>query len=883
MNADRERILALCSSDELDDATAVAYKTGDPVAMLLVSIHDTGSLSRFELLLETEPDLATRVALEGVRRNDTEEAITELAYVALAGYGEQLALTSSQASDLTEWMTNGDLVPTHATQVLEWIACHQRGHALRFARSHVEAAPAGSLGPLEIAAVKLLGASDTREDHAALLAYADRQVRANQYDSHGVVVSHLMTLRMADLQEFISQLGVYAASNQAPGPELVNLFGRFERDQIQAMVEGVPDPIALPWFLNQVLPHLFLSHTEIVTRSLGQPWWPEEAVTWIVTRADWTPHARLLPVMLRAVKERSDSSEARRVRELILEAVQMAPADHAAKGDMPRLGVRTLLSEALSGDLAPEAAELKAALEHVDERLRIAEYKVARWKQPVRAERMARIVALGGNIEDVLSLIDELRALPTRARRHFMLGICPHLVDDVAAQLSEAFADDPVGLAALASSPVGANAMLAKWQGTVELAYFRALASTEHSDSRLAEVPDLVRDYGNDLATAERRELVTALGLTDGRYRVLTRIIGDWARHPQPDPSVIKMALELAEDHLVLGADPDPLIDAGIVLSSAPVDLRKALYAAVGRARPTPALVAFLAERRDGEAAAGRPAVSDAIAATTAKLEAEAATDDPHRAASAVTQLDMLAPVVALPVARWLSRAAPLADQRITAIRILGEHGNREADAGLLRAIAQGDEADGDPRVRGEATRALRRLEIGDLAAAHEKLAELAGLDSDTWTDVDPQVLYGSWAETLRQVLDRIAKAETDENWAYGIDQLDEAGKILLYRALETAGVEHGRLKGLVKKAQSRDPKYGSVVNAQALAETWPWVAFFAALHAKRTAHANQAGSSAPAPKQTEADFDAMKVAFRDGAGPCLQVIAAHTPAALDR
>lgn len=423
--------------------------------------------------------------------------------------------------------------------------------------------------------------------------------------------------------------------------------------------------------------------------------------------------------------------------------------------------------------------------------------------------------------------------------------------------------------------------MLGRWEETRDLAYFRALTNTEYAEQRLVPITDVVRDYGSDINATDRRELLSTLEVSDTRYKVLIAIITDWGQHPGPDAATLEVALELASDHLRHGADPEPLVEAAGPLSlTAPLAVRKALYASLVAAPPTPAVVSLLDERRSGETRTGKPAVTSAIDAIIEKLTTLAGSDDPHEAVQGLKMLDQLQPEAGLPFARHLAETATGATDRIIAIRILGQHGDRSKDPSLLRSIFEGEDAHPDPKVRTEATHAIRRLEIGDLDAAHERLGLLAAKDPAAWMDEahNPILLYGSWGDALQEGLDRIAQAETAENWRDAIDQLDEVAKVLLYRALEVAGPSEPSIASQVQRAQARDPNYGAVVGSQQLHQVWHWTRFFNALHAMRTAHITQPGSTTPPPKREPTDFEAAKVMFRDGTGPCCDPIATQTP-----
>lgn len=889
MANDRPKILALCQDAKMTDALAVAFGSKDAVGMLLVGIYDTGDLARLELLLSAEggPALATQIVIDGIQRNNHENLITELAYRALTIHDSKLPLTNTQARALLERVPSAErpMQAADAASVLRWITHFHKREALSFARDHLAAAGITEPDQLDTAACRLLGASDQPEDHDALLDYAGRHAAAGQYASHSTIVSHLTTITDADVAQLIPQLGHYVPNNTAPGTGIVQHLERLTMDQVRACGASIPTPLTDQWFTAHFLPRLFPTHAAAFATTIDEAWWPDGALNWLLSpQAPWNEHEPvLLSQLLRSVHRRRDPARVREAHQLILGQTLAAPNNNRVRSAMPRLGARTLLVEALRGNLPPNSQELREALQHLSSDVRLDEYRAARWKQTDRAQRMAQVIAAVA-LAEVLQVTDELSALMLRARTAFLTEITPHLDDDLAKKLATIFQNDEQALRALVGGSAAARVVLALWEETHRLPYFRALSDTEHAPQRLDLIPTLVRDYSGHVTAAERRELLTELEVAEPRYKLLVNIIGDWGQHPSPDEATLQVALSLAAEHLQAAENPDPLVPAAEPLSrNAPLELRTAVYEAVSGARPTPALVSLLAERRRGEPpnTTGEKAVSSAIDAVAAKLVEMADSEDPRAAVQAVNLLEQLKPETALPFARRLAQSAPNAEDRITAIRILAAQGDGDTEPEILRKIAEGDEAHPDPKVRAEAVRAIRHFEIGDLEAAHELLGELSGQDPDIWTgpDHDPRLLYGSWGDALREGLDRVAKAESDENWRDAIDQLDEVAKVLLYRALEVAGPSEPSISKLVAKAQSRDlNSYGSVVGAQQLHNIWSWTKHFDALHEKRAAHIIQQGSTTPPPKRERRDFDAARVVFRDGAGPCLDLILRHTP-----
>ncbi len=176
--------------------------------------------------------------------------------------------------------------------------------------------------------------------------------------------------------------------------------------------------------------------------------------------------------------------------------------------------------------------------------------------------------------------------------------------------------------------------------------------------------------------------------------------------------------------------------------------------------------------------------------------------------------------------------------------------------------------------VRKEIRRAIRRLRVGDSAAAHERLGELAGVaDQESWTSLDPSAVYGSWTAAIVEGLDRVARADSQADYGTAIDQLDEVAKALLYRAIELAGDQAAIKEGNRAKAATNDLEYGSVLGWQTLNQVWPWVHNLGALHQLRTEHIAARGTVAPPPVRSSDDLTTARSFFKLGTAPCCELI----------
>jgi hypothetical protein len=121
--------------------------------------------------------------------------------------------------------------------------------------------------------------------------------------------------------------------------------------------------------------------------------------------------------------------------------------------------------------------------------------------------------------------------------------------------------------------------------------------------------------------------------------------------------------------------------------------------------------------------------------------------------------------------------------------------------------------------------------------------------------------------------LNRIAQAETNDDWGTAIDQLNEVAKALLFRAIELSGASIGIKQPDIVAAATNNLDYGSVVGRQHLQDNWRWVRHLAALYELRTEHIATKGKlEVPAERTTE-DWTVAQRLFKLGTGECCRVI----------
>lgn len=852
-------------------------KESDLTALAVVAVWDEPSADRLTILLRrTEgASVAAELAVAAVEKGE-EGNLLEVMEEAVATRPEALNPGEDQLQRVSA------LIPQvtdkrRASRLLGWVATHDLSRALGVAAAIGEDAPTGAPDPLVTKALTLLGSSSKLDDRRVVTNLAHKCAEANEAQAADAVLAHLKGVTTEDLEALIDLVSLYPPRGWSPLPSLLTLLGTLSTEQLQALVEAVPDRLQEAWFNQHLLPHLFSKHAASIAQSLDADWWPTTSINWLVRQAPWeTQEDRLWQELLRRSKRRSDPALATAARSRISTRVSATADQATSAGQMPRLGVHLLLGEALGGDITPDGPELVNALSSIESDLRIAEYRRSRWAQPNRAAIMGAVIA-AVDITDLEALISEVFGLRPAARDAVFASTASHLTQDLAERLVEAAGDDERALAQLASSPAGSSAVLAKWHDSAHLPSWRALEESESAQDRLAQVPSAVCDYNNHLTASERRELLEALGSTDNRYQLLLQIVNDRSAHPPPDNATLVKVIELIGDHLADGAATEQAVEAlgPICRQHDDLRVRQSAYSALSRAAATDSLVELLRERSGTETARGKPAVAAAIGRVTKHLVALASDPNPQVAITAVTMLDRIQPEAALPDARRIATTAPRAQDRVRAIRIIADHGDRQSDPGLLRTIADDHP---DLTVRSEAERAIRRLEIGDLHAAHERLGEMAGLDPTWWNQLDPTRLFGRWGEALREGLDRIATNEGSENWGQAIDQLSEVAKVLLYRALEVAGTAEGISDKLVGGATANTLAFGTALGTQQFLQTWPWVHHFASLYNQRTEHLVAQGSTETSPKKERPDYEYALRLFRGGATLCCALIAQHAP-----
>ena len=876
---DFQQLAELCTQDRHTEALLAAHAAKDADGVFLVSAYENpGDLSRIAHML-TIPRLckpAVNLVLDGIHQDD-DGALTTLAYEAIKAHADDLRLSSEQAASLLSRMADSDDPIEDTGELLNWVFIHHPSVALVAARERVAAAQPGSHNTIEVVrALELLGASSDSSNRAEVHDLANRCLDASQPESAGETIQHLQSCTEDDVAAILTQLSRYSAEGWKVHEGYLRVVDGLSDVHVLEFRAAVPDGMTEVWFEAHILPRLFAVHPDVIVRSLDGELWTDQAVTTVLALPSWGDiDAQLVVRAFKAVRNRGSQDLMSRARTTVKDLVVAAdPGDHTA-AHFPRLGVRVLLQDALSGRSPPENPELAQALGHLHPDDRRSEFMRARWTSPTRAGLLAEIVS-GTNPAEVSSLLEEVKDLSDPARCAFLTISGPALSQEQASEIAAYFAGDQVALETMARSEPTASVLLDSWTEDANLCSFRALIAAE--DQRPIQHAMIhVRDYTLPFSAAVRSEMLEVISEHQDPVPLALEIVSDWSReHPPPDDGTLIAAMALLARNLTNSAAHGQVAEtlASICRTHGSWKVREAAYEVLSNADPVDEVVDLLHERSKNEASAGQEAVEAAIATVAQKLVTGAQADDPA-AAGALASLQKLSPQTALPAARRIASSAVDPEHRLLAVGILSNHGNREADVELLRTLA--DEY-ADPGVRAEAQRGIRRLEIGDLHAAHERIGELADCESEAWNQLDPAVVFGSWAQAVQAALERIAENEASQNWGQAIDQLTELAKVTLYRAIEVAGSTNSFSEKVIAATSKPSSSFGSTLRNQQVMTAWPWVAHFGSLYGLRTEHVTEGNTTAPPKKRDADDFTHALRLFRDGAHSCLTLIVDHTP-----
>jgi len=648
--------------------------------------------------------------------------------------------------------------------------------------------------------------------------------------------------------------------------------------QVVTLIEGLAlDGAATPQFDQFLLPHLFAVHAEGLVPILTRDLWSASSREWLLNSAPWAEHDEAL--LLKALDHAAasdDPAAAAKLRRRLVDWIQSTD-DDAPQTAMPRIGVRKLLNEALDGRLVPDDALLQEGLKHLSPDSRRKEYLSANWKTPNRTRRLGAIVVTvsAGDLTD--ELVEQAFALKDKSVAAWLEAVGPHVEPVTADALAVRSKGRPRVLETLAQSKPGAQALLRQWEDRDDLEAFKALSGSEWDEGgRLDHVADGVRTYNSPLTIEQRLYLITELE-RDRRAPLLTQILADrkeLSSSSKPPDGLVVGGLRILGNDL---ADRDVgsyfEVLAELCQTHPKPAVRKASYEVLGRCRPTPQIVDLLLGRKRDEVPSALGAVEAALGTVAASLADRVASSSGDDQVDALDLLDDVDPTRALPHARrLLDDQVENPSHRVLAGQLLGRHGD-DSDLERLRAAV---EHEPDAAARQVLQQAIRQLEIGDIAAAHLRIGELAGVDSEAWVGLQPERVWEGRADALVVGLNRINKFQASGDLGSTVDQLGaEIAKLVLYHTIDKTG-DDLNLSG-VDRAAIRDNQldYGSVVRRPQLAMEWDFVGSLAELYRLRSEHLTPKGTWDPVDELTDKEYEHALWLFQRGIRPCLERLTA--------
>ena len=867
----------------LDGGTTLAFlsalEAGDLIGLAIVACFDKPGYDRLSALrqLPNGRPAATALAVKVVVIVDPPSELLDHTFNQVGDHATELSLTEPQASDLLELLEVGTLDDERAAIVFDWIAPGHTERCRDFATIALSKA-APELTKLVGRHLALLESSDDPEHHKAVIAFAQRCADANQSSPALEAIAAICSVSDADVLAGAAVLGRILLSGQAITEPVRRYLERLSSGQVITTITSLEiDGTTSQSFDQQLLPHLFATHADELVTTITADWWPASSRTWMLDSAPWADHGdELLIRALKVATDDEDEDAVVRIRHRIIQRVEQASGENHPISAMPRLGSRTLLNEALQATMELDDPLLTRALEALDPDGRGDEYRRAKWSTPKRARRMASVVA-GIDMHDVTdALIRQAYELRDSALAAWLGPVASQADNAVADNLVRLAAGRTKPLHALADTPPGAEALMRPWESDDDIDAFLAFENSGRDDQiLLGHISDAVRNYAGPPTTSERRHLINRLEHAE-RTALLIGIIDDRKnpRPRRPNADLLVDGLKMLADEL---ADTDPGDNlaslADLCRNQPKPDVRAAAYRVLARCSPTPYVVALLIERRANERTdAIVPVLDNALDAVAQTLTEIVASSDGADRAEALGLLDDVDPARALPHARRiLDEETEDPAHRILAIQIVGNHGD-ESDLERLNKTAE-DEP--NPQAQEVLQHAIRQIAIGDLAGAHVRLGELAGLEPDTWNSLDPEQIWGDKKETLVTALSRVNKHQVNRDRESTVDQLGaELAKLVLYHTIETAGDKLDLSMSDEVAIKNNTMDYGDLVKRQQLMSRWGFVGSLHELYRLRREHLSPQGTWDPYKELTDEEYELALALFKRGVGPCLEHLA---------
>lgn len=877
-----DELISDCLAGETTTGFLASFANEDIIAQAVVANFDLPDPRRFAALRE-HPDgrkAATSIAVAVVASGDAPETLADIVFNQLDEFAEVLELGESGGKAVVEALkAPAALSDERAGIAFGWLSRHLPDRSRALAMEQVnEAAPTG-VGRLLRLELAVLGASDDDVHHAEVISFAQRCADANQPAQSVESLAVIERPVDSDCEAAAQVLNRLLSNGQAIPMEIRTFLGRLSVPQVIRLIEGMAlDPAATPQFDQLVMPHLFAVHAAGLVPTITGDLWSASSREWLLSSAPWREHDASLLLRALDLAAASDDHSATKLRGRVVEWIQSA--DNAApRTTMPHIGARKLLQEALDGRIIPNDALLQQALNHLSPQNRREEYSSAHWRTPNRARRLGAIV-VALDADDVSEeLVEQAFGLKDKSAVAWLQAVGPH----VEPQTGDAFVTHskgrPLLLTTLAESKPSADALLRQWENRDDLEAFKALAGSDYDDGeRLNHVADAVRAYSSPLTIEQRLELIGELdsGL---RAPLLEHLLADrkeTSSSSRPPDGLVVGALRVLSTDLT---DRDPGVFLQILdelcRTHPRLAVRRAAYEVLGRCRPTTEIVDLLLERKRDDVPSAQGAVEASLDAVSARLTDRVASSSGDEKVEALDLLDDVDPMRALPHARHLlDEPVENPAHRVLAGQLLGRHGD-ESDLDRLRKAA---EHEPDAAARQVLQQAIRQLEIGDIAAAHLRIGELAGIDPDAWVGLQPERIWEGRAEALVAGLNRVNKFQAGGDFGSTVDQLGaEVAKLILYHTIDGTGDDLSL--SAADRAGIRDNQldYGSVVRRQQLILQWEFVGSLGELYRLRSEHLTPKGTWDPVDELTEQEYEHALWLFQRGVRPCLERLAAAT------
>lgn len=846
-----------------------ALNNGDAFALAVIAFFDNPNKGRFAAIQRhaigpaAASVIASRIALG--EQCTLLDKIRGVVYGAVAAEPSDVPLTDDVAAVLAARLRAGEGDVAVLEQELAWLGAHRPELAVSAASDLLTATPLAAPFSLTVLGCRAVAAFGAAADIETVFATADDVGAAGDPDTAGQLTA-LACNAGVDAARLTTNLLRFAANGWPMPVPLVSCVDELDARTVLEVAAQLPAAWSGPHLLAPLTKRAGVD----VIRSLVSL--PSDQVSWVIANGAFRDAE--LAELVRECRQVSETALAEAYSR-VAAATSASIGRETALNALPRLGIRLLCDGVLAGELDVAAPEL-AVLATASASTRISVYRKVAWRSPDRASNLAQLLARG-DLSDIVELADGIGELSLVAQDALLRQVAPALVEPVATRLVSALAESSNALSALASAPTPAAAVLNRWIAEDDIVAFRALESGEHASARLEHACELLlAGGGGEGRTPDvESELLGALAAANQHVDVCLQIASPEAARPA---DFVRRALDalVTTPDAVRAAAADVLeVCAALCRVHLSTDVRRAAYRVLELCPPSKDLVELLVERATVE-----PVLQEDVRAvanrSVERLERLLANGTAQDELEALNLLVALNPGAAVVHARQFVDDAHRPSHRRAGVVVLGDHGDPDVDQEILRNAL----GDPDAEVQASAQRALRRLTVGDIQRAHERLGELAEFGPE-WAALDPVLLYGDHGEPVREALERVAANETKQLAGQAIDQLSEVAKYLVFRFISVCGPGAMLDAKLTQACATNSIDYGAVLKNGNLTARFGWITHIAALYDNRTEHPTKRSSLKVVPAKTDDDLVHAYRLFRDGVGPLLRQLESHVQTTL--